>query len=176
MKDQNAVDVDCRATESLATNVLRDKTFAVDRHPLEIRVAPEVAKGDAAGGDDRVIHNDRLPTVPGVPVAENPHASPAQPATHREIELDNNTVELGGQMMNSAIGKKDLWEHVQKLSITRNKCARFGTMFNYRIDEDGIELTAKDRERQMELVRKEAEWKMEMKQKMLLWKKQNNIA
>jgi hypothetical protein len=52
--------------ELLVADVLRDEIVAVNSHLLEIRVVLEVAKGDATGEADRVVHHDGLPAVPGV--------------------------------------------------------------------------------------------------------------
>jgi hypothetical protein len=68
VKGESAVDVDRGETELLAADVLRDEAVAVDGHPPEIWVVIEVAKGDAAGEADRVVHHHWLPAVPRVPI------------------------------------------------------------------------------------------------------------
>lgn len=111
---------------------------------------------------------------------------PSQVTQSREIEIEDNTTRLGGMMVNSAIGKRDLWEHVQKIKIRGNICEQFGTMINYRIDEDGLELASKDRERQIKLAKQETEQKMEIarrkraekiaeRREQMLWEKQNGF-
>jgi len=52
VKGESAVDVDRREMESLVAEKIRDEALAVDSHPPEIRVVPEVTKGDAAGEAD----------------------------------------------------------------------------------------------------------------------------
>lgn len=59
VKCESAVDIDRGETELLV---------AAYDHPPEIRVVVDVAKGDAAGEADRVVHHNGLPAVPGVPI------------------------------------------------------------------------------------------------------------
>ncbi|HEX3640684.1 MAG TPA: hypothetical protein VHV10_05285 [Ktedonobacteraceae bacterium] len=60
-------------------------------------------------------------------------------------------------------------------------------MINYRIDRDGLELAAKDRETQIDLAKKDAELKMELARKarvekmeekraQMLWEKQHGFC
>ena len=66
MKGESAFNLDRGEAELLPADVLRDEIVAVDSHLLEILVVAEVAKGDAAGEADRVVHHDGLPAVPSV--------------------------------------------------------------------------------------------------------------
>lgn len=76
---------------------------------------------------------------------------------------------------------------MQKVTIRHNVCEQFGTMINYRIDRDGLELAAKDRETQIDLAKKDAELKMELARKarvekmeekraQMLWEKQHGFC
>jgi hypothetical protein len=108
-------------------------------------------------------------------VADDSAFIPPQAIKSREIEIENNTTQLGGLMVNSAIGKRDLWEQVQKIKIRGNVCEQFGTMINYRIDRDGLELAAKDRESQIELAKKERAEIIKEQRAQMLWEKQHGF-
>lgn len=69
-----------RERESLTANFLRDNMLAVESHAPEIWVVLEIEKGNSAGRLDRVIHDDRLAIVPGVPISVD-HSPPKRHRT-----------------------------------------------------------------------------------------------
>jgi len=146
--------------------------------PTQHRVNTEMSDSgisSMSSEDDDTSSDDSSEGSSEGSVANDSTFIPPQAAKSREIKIEGNTAQLGGMMINSAVGKKDLWKDVQKLWITDNVCEQFGTMINYRIDSVGLDLAAKQMEMQMELARKERAEKVEEVRAQMLWEKQNGF-
>jgi hypothetical protein len=48
-------------------------------------------------------------------VADDSSFIPPQAAKSREIEIEENITQLGGLMINAAVGKRDLWNKCRRL-------------------------------------------------------------
>lgn len=79
-------------------------------------------------------------------------------------------------MVNTPLGEKDLWAHIQTVEIEGNKVKKGGQMYNYRNDASGLALAREDRKAQRAEERAERERRIAEKRDQMLFEKQNGLG